>query len=102
MAKKIIYIDDIDGSEDADTIEFSYQGTRYSVDLSEKNQIELRKALAPFIENARKTSGTSSSTRKAASSRRTGEIREWLRSNGHAVPDRGTIRAELVKLWESR
>lgn len=101
MATKIIYIDDLDGSENAETVAFSFQGMDYSIDLTENNLNKLHKALAPFVENARKVDAPSPK-RQRASHTNTTEIRNWLRENGHSVPDRGTIRGDLLKLWEAR
>jgi len=54
MAKEFVTIvrDDIDGSEGADTVEFSVDGVDYTIDLGEKNAAKLRKALAEFIQHA--------------------------------------------------
>ncbi|KAI1693292.1 lsr2 domain-containing protein [Ditylenchus destructor] len=102
MATKIIYVDDIDGSDGAATIEFSLQGKDYTIDLAEKNLAKLHQALAPYIEKARKSRTTASSVSKTKRRGNTTEIREWLRANGHKVPDRGAIRGDLLKLWEDR
>jgi hypothetical protein len=53
VAQKIIYADDIDGSEGAETIRFAYKGQAYEIDLSPKNLEKLDKALAPYIEKGR-------------------------------------------------
>ena len=57
MAKSTItqITDDIDGSADAETVSFAFQGASYSIDLAAKNLDKLTKALAPFIEHASKT-----------------------------------------------
>lgn len=101
MATKIIYIDDLDGSENAETVAFSFRGMDYSIDLTKNNLNKLQEALAPFVGNARKV-GAPSQKRQRASHTNTNEIRNWLRENGHSVPDRGTIRGDLLRLWEAR
>lgn len=53
---QILLTDDIDGSEAVETIPFGVDGVTYEIDLNEKNAIKLRKAMAPFIEAARRTS----------------------------------------------
>lgn len=52
--EEVILIDDIDGTEGADTISFSVNGTSYELELAAKNQAKFDKALAPFIDNARR------------------------------------------------
>ena len=53
MAQKVMLIDDLDGSEGAETIRYSVDGKDYEIDLSEKNAKRLRDALTEFIEKAR-------------------------------------------------
>ncbi len=46
----MIITDDLDGSENAETVSFGFRGVSYEVDLGKKNQAKLEKALAAFIE----------------------------------------------------
>jgi hypothetical protein len=46
-------IDDLDGSHADETVTFSVDGKAYEIELSKKNALALRKALAPYIEKAR-------------------------------------------------
>ena len=60
MARNIIttITDDIDGTPDAFGHTFSLNGVSYEIDLAEKNADKLVKALAPFIDKARKVNGS--------------------------------------------
>lgn len=58
-------IDDLDGSEAAETVCFSLDGRSYEVDLSERNLADLRTALEPFVTAARQVSGGSAGRRIA-------------------------------------
>ena len=51
MARQVIttLIDDLDGKKADRTVEFSLDGTAYTIDLSDANAGKLRKALDPFI-----------------------------------------------------
>ncbi|GAA2021801.1 hypothetical protein GCM10009819_00400 [Agromyces tropicus] len=71
MAKRTIVtlVDDIDGSEAAETVSFSVEGVDYEIDLSAANATALRNVLQPFAAAARRTN-----RRKAA--RRTGTARQ--------------------------
>lgn len=96
--------DDLDGSilEEATTIRFSLDGVSYEIDLSTENAEQLRSAVAPFVSAARRTSGrrTRDNTTTAATTRDLGAIREWARSNGHSVSDRGRVSAGIIEEYE--
>lgn len=66
MAQKVFVslVDDIDGSEADETVEFGLDGVNYEIDLSAENAEELRDALAQYVEHARRAGG-----RKRPSSR---------------------------------
>src|SRR5215207_5460564 len=53
MARQTVTTDDVDGSPDARTLTFSYDGQRYEIDLSPENQEKFRQALAPFLAKSR-------------------------------------------------
>lgn len=107
MAKTIVtqYTDDIDGSKAQGTIQFSYNGSAYEIDLSTKNTKAFEKALSPYIDAARKVRRPAGATTRRA--RQTpaanlAEIRTWAQSNGHEVADRGRIPAAVVEAFENR
>jgi hypothetical protein len=106
MAQKvhIVLVDDLDGSEATETISFGLDGTSYEIDLNEKNAAKLRDALATYVGHARKASSGSRRGRRSAASA-TGpsarEIRDWARSNGFDVPDRGRIPGEVREAFDS-
>jgi hypothetical protein len=97
----VIVTDDLDGSEGANTITFAYEGIEYAVDLSESNSKKLKKALDPYISAARKTGGKRPSGRRStaaagrSSSSDTAAIREWARSQGLQVSERGRVPQSL-------
>ena len=106
MAQKvnIVLVDDIDGSEATETISFGLDGTSYEIDLSDKNAAALRDALAPYVGHGRKVGGAarrgrrSSVTALGPSSK---EIRDWARSNGYEVSDRGRVSAEIRQAFDA-
>jgi hypothetical protein len=97
MAQKVqtLLIDDLDGSEDEGTVRFGLDGAEYEIDLSAKHAEALRKALARYVEAARRPGRGG---RRVAGS--TGPdptaVREWAKSQGIDVKDRGRVPAELV------
>ena len=113
MAQRTVTLltDDLDGTElkagDGETIEFALDGGKYSIDLGSKNAKALRAALSPFVSAARKQGGRPT-TRRRASHRPAGSareqvaaIREWARSNGYEVADRGRIPATIVDAYHT-
>ena len=108
MAQKIqtLFIDDIDGGEAEGTVRFGLDGTDYEIDLSAKNAAALRKALAKYIDSARRAPGAS--RRPARSGRRAGDgaadstaVRVWAKSQGIEVKDRGRVPAEIVEKFRA-
>jgi hypothetical protein len=103
VAQKIqtLFIDDIDGSEAEGTVRFALDGSEYEIDLNAHHAEELRKALAKYVDAARRGTGaarrpTRSGRRASASGVNTTEVREWAKSQGIEVKDRGRVPAELV------
>lgn len=98
---EVILVDDMDGSEAAETIRFGVDGTTYEIDLNTAHATELRDALASYIGAGRKVSSTA---RTAAANRRkapdagldNAEVRNWARANGVKINDRGRIPATVV------
>lgn len=104
---RIELIDDIDGSEGYETVNFDLDNVSYEIDLSETNASELRDVLAPYVEHGRRTGGRKqaarsrkTSGRKATTDRtRTRAIREWARQHGYDVSDRGRIPNDIVDAY---
>ena len=105
MAQKvnIVLVDDLDGSEASESVSFGLDGTSYEIDLNDQNAARLRDALAEFVGHARKVGSASrrGGRRSAAPSGGPSakEIRDWARSNGHDVPDRGRVSAEVREAY---
>jgi Lsr2 len=104
MAQKvhITLEDDLDGGDATETLAFSLDGRSYEIDLNNKNAKALRNALAPYVAAARRSGGrggrAKTRTQVGTSAR---EIRDWARSNGHQVPDRGRIPADIREAFEA-
>ncbi len=108
MAQKVIVetVDDLDGTVITDgsggTVQFSLQGKSYEIDLSDENTSQLQSLLEPYIEKARQTGAIrrpSAPTAKSASKLQ--DIREWARSNGHNVSERGRIAKTVQDAYAS-
>jgi Lsr2 len=104
MAQKvhITLEDDLDGGDANETVAFGLDGRSYEIDLNNKNAKALRDALATYVAAARRAGGRTAGVRRrgvAGSNAR--EIREWARSNGHQVPDRGRIPSGVREAYEA-
>jgi Lsr2 len=105
MAQKVqtLLIDDLDGGEAESTVRFGLDGTEYEIDLNTKHADALRKALAPYLDAARRVSD-STTRRPSRTARKTASnggpdpttVREWAKSQGIEVKDRGRVPAELM------
>jgi len=108
MAQKHIVqlIDDLDGVEAQETVAFSLDGTRYEIDLSERNANQLRDALSVYIANARRATryGTPANGRgrnHRADREQTAAIRAWARNNGYRIGDKGRIPSQVLEAYHS-
>lgn len=108
MAKQTItkVFDDLDGSEDAESVEFGWDGVDYVIDLTEEHKQEFRDAVQKYVSAARRQprgggrSSVSSGRRASVSAvdrEQNAAIREWARKNGHKVSDRGRIPVEVLE-----
>lgn len=101
---QVILEDDIDGGDASETVTFGLDGVTYEIDLNDENAASLRDALAPYTGAGRRVSGRRSSGGSSGSSRRSSKeeltkIREWARSKGYKVSDRGRISAEVREAY---
>ncbi|WP_341926991.1 Lsr2 family protein [Nocardioides psychrotolerans] len=106
MAQKvnIVLVDDLDGSEADETVSFALDGTSYEIDLTDKHAAALREALAGYVGHARKVGSGARRAKKAAAAGlgpSAREVRDWARSNGFDVPDRGRIPAEVRTAFDA-
>jgi hypothetical protein len=108
MAQKvnIVLVDDIDGSEATETVTFGLDGTSYEIDLNDANAASLREALATYVGHGRKVgSAPRRGGRRSSAANGSGpsakEIRDWARSNGYDVPERGRVSAEVRSAYDA-
>lgn len=104
MAQRINIVleDDIDGGDATETVMFGLDGIAYEIDLSDKNAARLRDALTKYVASARRTTPRARrASRRSTSGPSTAQIREWARSAGHDVSDRGRISAEIRAAYEA-
>ena len=105
MAKKqkTILVDDFDGSEASVSIDFSFEGTNYTIDLTEDHAREMREAFEKYTEVAqkqRRRSGRRSGGGSGLSREKLQAIRDWATSKGYQVAPRGRIKQEIIAEYE--
>ncbi len=114
----VTLVDDLDGSEAAESVSFALDGASYEIDLSDSNAEKLRDALAGYVASARRVDGsrrgpgrpkatapkaakTPRGARTAPDREQTAAIREWARSNGFEVSERGRLSATVLAAFEA-
>jgi hypothetical protein len=114
MAQKVTVtlVDDLDGTQAEETVEFGLDGASYTIDLSTDNAGRLRDALEEYVEHARRAGGRKRALgrpsagrppRPASADREQNQaIREWARKQGMKVSDRGRIPAEVLEAYHKK
>ena len=115
MAQKVTVtlVDDLDGTEAEETVEFGLDGASYQIDLSEDNAERLRDALSEYVDHARRSGGRKRAVasrpapgrpaRPATADREQNQaIRAWARKQGMKVSDRGRIPSEVIDAYNSQ
>lgn len=119
MAQKVqvmlvcdLHEDEVEGVE---TIAFGLDGSSYEIDTCEQHAAELRDAFAPYVGAARRAgrpaagaaprraprSAARSGSGSGGDRERVQAIREWARSNGHTVSERGRLSSTVIAAYEA-
>jgi hypothetical protein len=93
-----------DDRDAAETVDFSYRGVDYQIDLSSANARALDKLLAPILDVSRRRE-EQPVTRRPIAKRSGGApaakaVRAWARNEGIEVSDRGRVPADVVKRYQ--
>lgn len=100
-------VDEFDGVTDAEVVEFSIDGSVYEIDLSAESKRQLLRDLERYINAGRRVAarGSKKSAKKSSGGSHkpaveqtinNDAIRDWARSVGKAVSDRGRIPRDVV------
>ncbi|MCT2584156.1 histone-like nucleoid-structuring protein Lsr2 [Actinophytocola gossypii] len=105
MAQKTVLelVDDLDGGRADETVTFALDGVEFVIDLSEENAARLRDTLAEFVGHARRTGGRKQrgkATPAANGKPDTQAVREWARSQGEEVAERGRVPQALLTRFQ--
>jgi hypothetical protein len=103
-----VLVDDLDGSEGAETVGLGWNGAWREIDLSKRNRASLSRALDRYWNAARPVpadrpskprAGSMASSRTSRAKRDPKVIRAWATDNGIAVPARGRIPSEVEQQY---
>lgn len=106
----VTVIDDVTGEAGASTVYFGIDGIDYEIDLTEANYDRLVDSLAEFTAVARKakrSDGRKTGARPAGGTRgkvgreQLAAIRDWARSAGYQVSNRGRISENIRSAFEA-
>jgi hypothetical protein len=105
-----LHDDEVEGTE---TVAFALDGSSYEIDVCDAHASELRDAFAPYVGAARRAGRAAAApsqrrsgsrgarTGGGADRERTQAIREWARTHGHKVSERGRLSAVVVDAYEA-
>ncbi len=110
--REVRLVDDLDGQEADETVEFGIDGKNYEIDLTSENASKLRDLLAEFVGAARRLGGrarrggsapapaAAGTVRRSTIDREQNQaIREWARKHDFKVSDRGRIPSEVLEAY---
>lgn len=96
-------IDDLDGSEAAETMVFALDGVSYAIDLNEKHAAALRENMRDYVSAARKQKQNRASTPgrqpRDESQPSSKEVRTWAHENGIKISPRGRISDSVLSQY---
>ena len=105
--KTVTLIDDLDGTEADETVEFGIDGRVYSIELSAENAEALRRTVRRWGSHDRQVDrrprhiSRVDPFRAHVSSRERDQIRQWCEHNGYRLGSRGPIPFRVVDAYRS-
>lgn len=86
------------------SVDFSYEGVLYRVDLTNDEVADFENALRPYLEAGRKIEGQRRRTHASSTKKRDFDpaaVRAWAAGQGIEVSPRGRIKAEIVEKYRA-
>ncbi len=99
---QVLLVDDLDGTEAVETVNFGLDGVSYEIDLSSENATTLRDALAAYVGSGRRIGGRRKGRGNASGAGASpAEVREWAREHGWELSDRGRVPADVRDAYDA-
>lgn len=117
MARQMVelVVDDLTGDPipagEGESIDFTFNGITYHLDLTKANAADFREAISPYLKAAtrvpvsgKKTAGTPRRTGRTSNTKAAGQfdnqaVRQWAREAGYQVSDRGRVPAAVLEAY---
>ena len=99
-------VDDREGGGATETVDFSYRGVRYQVDLTAADAKAMDQALAPYVGVARRVDPTPRPAPRRTAARvpndapAARDVRAWAVAEGITISERGRVSAEVVRRYQ--
>lgn len=102
----IVMVDDVDGSAASETVTFALDGVSFEIDLNGDNAARFRLSLEEYTRAGRRVAGSrpggkTTTARASTTGTDSTAVREWARSNGHKVSERGRIKADVLEAYRA-
>ncbi|MET8506323.1 Lsr2 family protein [Streptomyces sp. NPDC004787] len=97
MAKRVIVESDLSGDLDASTVPFAFDGTNYTIDLTESEKEEFAELLARYIDVAEEvTAAGPQSVHSQNSGPDPAKVRAWAQEAGIEVNAKGRVPHTII------
>ena len=94
-------VDDLDGVSQADeTVPFGLDGHAMEIDLTAQHAAQFRTTMRKWVDAARRTGGRRSPKPSSIITDVAAVIRAWAKKNGHQMPARGRIPADIRAAYQ--
>ncbi|ALG27790.1 hypothetical protein AOZ07_01430 [Glutamicibacter halophytocola] len=90
---RITLIDDIDGTDATESINFTINTNSYEIDLNDANAAAFRAAFQPYVDSAQHNTKQTTTDSPA--------IREWAAQNNIQVNARGRIKQDIIDQYHN-
>lgn len=102
-------VDDLDGSDAVEIVQFALDGRHFEIDLSASHALALRGNLADYVAHVRraararaaKPTATAGRVPARAARAQTAAIRAWAKDNGHEIADRGRVPKTVIAAFHA-
>jgi hypothetical protein len=107
VARTEVITDDLDGSHDAEPVQFGWDGVTWEIDLAEKNRKKLEDALQPFLDKAHPANVAQAKSERTGTRQPRGAAKksvEWgLPHRGRTSPEEAAyVREHLSEVQKLR